>query len=273
MPRFLAYVCPRTEQVFKDKSTYVTHLRGLARESLTAKDIARKTHELRLDFAKLRVSATSELDVLNWLLDNSASVIRAACVIRPELAGNLLKMEAQAADRGFRYTVMSMNHLEVGRQVDVDIKIPFVSKYNHPSLAVGSTSLLPVVRGRVAYLEAIEAFLSDMLGVKSYFGGKNDLYVHMYAEDWTFVAEKALYAHRRKVDDMELGYSLERVISRRFPHVTFEGYRGLCESQLLEDDMLGEPALTNWLRHGGEAELILPALSQGTGPMTIVSFG
>jgi hypothetical protein len=263
MPRFVAYICPRTEQLFKDKSTYVTHLRDLAREFITAKKIARETNILRLDFENLRLSATSQLDVLNWLMDNSSEIIRVACIIRSDLVSNLDKMKNQAADRGFVCSQMTVQTAGLGGQADVELVVPFISRHSGPLLVVGSTSFLPVVKGRSAFMEAAATFLGEMRGITTHLGATKDLYLSMYAEDWTFVASRVLYAHRRHMEDIELDYSLERIISRRFPHITFEGYRGLCKSGLLEDDILGEPALTNWLHQGGEAAVQLPALYGG----------
>lgn len=260
MPRFLAYICPRTDRLFKEKDAYIAHLRMLARASLQEKRIARESRGLQSDFVRLRESATGPLDIVEWLFNNSEEIMRVAFTIKPALASNMRKITAQSKVREINCGNLNMSHAALGHQVDVDIVVPFISRYGEPSLIAGSVAFQPCIKGRIAFLEAVDTFLFQMPGIKSNFIGKNELWLYLYAEDWQFVAKKALYEMRAREGDIEKDYSLERIISRRFPSVTFESYRALCVSGLLEEDMLGAPALENWLERGTEAAMQLPPL-------------
>jgi hypothetical protein len=268
MPRFLAYICPRTDKLFKEKDVYVAHLRELARASLTEKRIRREMQPLHDSFAMLRMSAKSDSSVLDWLVVNRAEVIRLAHIIKPDMVKSLSKAYKQAGQItiGVRTEKIGrVGRIKSGRQVDTNLEEPFRSSPIGTYLP--SVEIQFSARGlQSSFLGAAAEVLKKLPGLYVTNGdNRSVLECCLYAEDWPYIAEEALLSFRSSVgNEKELDYSLTRIIDKRYPTRTFEAFAALCKSGLLDDEMLGAPALSHWLHPVGEAALALPALSHGS---------
>jgi hypothetical protein len=265
MSRFLAYLCPRTDKLFKEKDVYVAHLRELARASLTEKRIRREMQPLHDSFAVLRVGATSDSSILDWLVFNRAEIIRLAVLISPGMLKSPSKAYTQANEIVLESRASGVGQINLGKQVDTSLVLPFKSRNSVGSLLAGTVTFVSRKGSHSEFLDAAREVIGRMPGVVAIGGRKsNSLSAYLYAEDWRHVAEQALFLFHNSVwGDIEMDYSLARIIDRQYPSLTFGGYVALCKSGLLEDELLGAPTFAHWLRHGGESALALPMLSPG----------
>lgn len=67
MPQVLAWECPRTEKLFKDKAVYLVHLKELARESIEQKAIDKYKAEKEAFFKNMRDTCTSTSDIEEFI--------------------------------------------------------------------------------------------------------------------------------------------------------------------------------------------------------------
>jgi hypothetical protein len=238
MPRVLAYVCPRTTALFIEKDDYVAHLRNLAGQSRHRKSINDAIAHLQKSFTALRETATSQQEILPWLYEHRAEIIQVACVIKPSYE----KVRHQA-DKGKIQPISS---------------ISFSLDHLAEALVAGVVTLVPSAHKNTTFLGMLVPVLNELSGVKAK-RRVNELVLHLYAEDWTFAAEKALYAYRTGPWDELLERSLTRIVQQKCPALTFDSYKKLCNSDLLgEGGLWDEATFVNWVRHGSESPQLLP---------------
>lgn len=272
MPLVLAYLCPRTDVFFRSKENYITHLKKLARESLLKKRVRREIVPLAESFAELRLSASGEDDIQAWFYTNQLEIKRLALLNSPERY-DAVKVEALRADiKPIARCIIDMN--SSGKQVQVESKVMRPIGEFTGDLIIGAIRL--EFDKSSAFLIMAVDILKMLPGVMATRTTKG-LGLHLYAEDWSFIAQKALYGYRDVMgDESDLDgdsdslYSLARVIERRYPSLTFEKYKTMCRSGLVgENGIFGESSFVHWLQHADEAPANLPELTMDADPAQV----
>jgi hypothetical protein len=262
MPIVSAYLCPRTDVLFKDKVSYVAHLREMARDSLIKKRIEREIVPLRDSFARLRLSAAKEEDIRSWLYKNQNEITRLAFIKEPGRydAVKLADLHADIKPVGR----MILDTEASGQQVQLLSSVPLPEDETKSDLIVGVLRL--EWEKNKAFLIVLHGILKLLPGLSS-LRNTNGVVLNLYAEDWVFVARKALYENHTIIGTLHWGtdaediHSLSRIIERRYPALTFEKYKAICGSGLVgADGVFDESSFMHWLSHQGEVSVDLPDL-------------
>jgi uncharacterized C2H2 Zn-finger protein len=258
MPRFYGYICPRTEALFKDKASYVSHLRELATESRRTKRVQREIDKLRASFDVMRLRATGVRDVTAWLQQKRAEIIRIACLIEPSFED---RRDAAARDRIQAVEAGVVGTESFGEQVQVDGVVTSLPGQTNFSLLAKDIRLNALVSTRTVFVEMIVEVFRKIPGLTAQ-NLSQGILLRLFAEDWPYIAGRALYQYRDSMEIVHIRCSAARIIERRYPAVSFDQYLALCENGLLlgEDSLWDETSFLHWLEHNHDAAKDLPAL-------------